>query len=153
MIVDRLENAKLYTGLGHRIADALDYLAHTDLASLPDGKHPIDGDRLYVAVQRYQTKPPAEARWEFHRQYLDVQFVAAGAEAIGYAPWNDNLPIVQPYDPDKDLGFVAADGPLLPLTAGTFAIFAPQEIHAPCLALHGVSLNVLKLVVKSLWNG
>jgi YhcH/YjgK/YiaL family protein len=153
MIVDRIENAKLYKGFGHGVAEALEYLAGADLAALANGKHEIDGQRLFVVVQRYQTKPLAEARWEYHEKYLDVQLVAAGGEAIGYAPWDDKLPVAQAFDTAKDAGFISASGAMLPLTAGMFAVFAPRELHAPSLTVDGVKTDVLKVIVKCRWAG
>jgi biofilm protein TabA len=153
MIVDRIENAKLYKDFGHGVAEALEYLAKTDLAALSDGKHEIDGERLFVVVQRYQTKPPAEARWEYHEKYLDVQFIASGVEAIGYAPWDDKLPVAQAFDATKDAGFISASGAMAPVAAGMFAIFAPRELHAPSLAVDGATSDVLKLIVKCRWDG
>jgi YhcH/YjgK/YiaL family protein len=153
MIVDRIENARLYAGYGHGVAEALDYLGRTDLTALANGKHELDGERLFVVVQRYQPKPPAEARWEYHEKYLDVQFIAAGAEAIGYAPWDAKLPVVQAFDAAKDAGLVAASGAMLPIAAGMFAIFAPRELHAPCIAIDGAKSDVLKVIVKCRWAG
>ena len=150
MILDRIENAKLYKGFGHGVPEALDYLARTDLAKLPNGKQEIDGERLFAVVQRYRAKPIAEARWEFHRRYLDVQFLARGNERIGFAPWNDNLPLEQAYDPQKDAGFASASGVLVPVLAGMFAVFLPNEIHAPCLTMDELQSDeeVLKIVMK-----
>jgi len=45
MIIDRIENAKLYQGFGHGVAEALDFLTKTDLAALPNGKHEVDGQQ------------------------------------------------------------------------------------------------------------
>jgi len=154
MIVDRIENAKLYKGFGHGVHEALDYLARTDLVKLPNGKQEIDGDRLFAVVQRYQAKPVAQARWEFHQRYLDVQFIARGSERIGYAPWDDKVPIAQPYDPQKDAGFASASGVMMPVSTGMFAVFMPNEIHAPSLAVEGAESGeeVLKIVMKCRWE-
>ena len=154
MIVDRIENVKLYEGFGHGVPEALSYLTRTDLAKLPNGKQEIDGDRLYAVVQRYCPKPIAQARWEFHQRYLDVQFIARGAEWIGYAPWDDKTPIAQPYDPQKDAGFASASGVMVPVSTGMFAVFLPREIHAPSLAVDGAEsgADVLKIVMKCRWE-
>ena len=37
---------------------------------------------------------------------------------------------------------------LLPLHAGQFAIFFPQDVHAPCLAMDDQPSEVVKVVVK-----
>ena len=51
MIVDRLDNAALYFGLGERIALALKYLKDNDCTELPVGKIPIQGEQVFAIVQ------------------------------------------------------------------------------------------------------
>ena len=48
MIIDRLECASSYLHTHPGFAAAFDYLRRTSVAELPAGKHPIDGDRLYL---------------------------------------------------------------------------------------------------------
>jgi len=133
VILDRLENASMYRPLGTVIAAALDYLGRADFSRVPDGRHELDGERLFVIVQQYRTKPLAEAMWEAHRQYLDVQFLVQGTERVGYANLGSDVPALRPYDHGKDIVFYDAEGDFLTLRAGGFAIFAPQDIHAPGL--------------------
>jgi YhcH/YjgK/YiaL family protein len=150
MILDRIENASMYRALGPAIAAALDYLRQTDFSQVPDGRHELDGDRLFSIVQHYRTKPLAEAIWEAHRQYIDVQYVVQGAERMGYASLRDDLPVRQPYDAQKDAVFYDAQGDFLEVRAGSFVIFTPHDIHAPGLAVtpSEASAAVCKVVVK-----
>jgi YhcH/YjgK/YiaL family protein len=154
MILDRLDRRDLYAGVGLGIPEALEYLAKTDFHSLPDGKQAIDGDRLFAVVQRYTAKPLSQARWEMHHRYLDVQFIACGSERIGYVPWSETLPIQESFDPARDVAFYETSGVLLPISAGMFVVFTPDEVHAPCLAPAEPELagEVLKVVVKCLWE-
>jgi YhcH/YjgK/YiaL family protein len=150
MILDRLENVGLYRPLGANIALALDYLCRTDFSQMPVGRHEVDGDRVWAVVQRYRPKPPAQAVWEAHRQYVDVQYVAAGTERMGYVPLSDGLSVRQPYDAEKDVILFDADGQFFNLSAGDFAIFTPHDVHAPSLApgLPADSAEVCKVVMK-----
>ena len=150
MILDRIENAMMYRSVGARVSAALNYLRRTDLSRLPEGRHELDGDRLFAVVGRYRTKPPEEARWEAHRKYIDVQYVVEGVERIGYAPLAAEMPIREAYDPAKDLVFFDTRGDLLEVRAGGFAVFAPQDVHAPGLAAGDppVPGEVLKVVMK-----
>ena len=150
MIVDRLENAGMFRPLGAEIALALDYLCRTDFAHTPNGRYELDGDRVFALVQRYRTKPRAEARWEAHRQYLDVQYVALGIEQIGYAPLDADLAIEQAYDSQKDAILYDVQGDFVTLRAGSFAIFNPCDVHAPGVAseIPGAAAEVCKVVVK-----
>ena len=147
MIVDRLEHWSFYTGLPPRIVRALEFLRDTDLAALSLGRHALDGDRLFALVQEYTTKPPEACQWEAHRRYCDVQFVARGVERIGVANIGP-MEVVTPYDADKDVAFFRGDGDFVTLPAGTFAIFAPHDVHRPGLTA-GSPVSVLKIVLKA----
>ena len=57
MIIDTLENTDRYECVHPRFKAAFHFLRNTNLAALPDGRFEIDGDRLFVLTQTYQTKP------------------------------------------------------------------------------------------------
>ena len=65
MIADELRNASVYRNMPG-IREIMDYIEHTDLRELPDGRTDIDGDRLYVMIQRPDLKPCADALPEAH---------------------------------------------------------------------------------------
>lgn len=146
MICDRLENASWYQGLPRRIVRALEFLRHGDPLSHALGRHDLEGDQLFALVQEYSTRGPAECRFEAHRRYCDVQFVASGVERIDVANIAA-MTVVEPYDATKDVAFFSGDGDPLTMRAGTFAIFAPQDVHRPCIA-HGAPQLVRKIVLK-----
>jgi YhcH/YjgK/YiaL family protein len=149
VILDHLENAAFYRPLGTRIALALDYLGQTNFAAMPDGRYELDGDRVFALVQRYRPKPAAEARWEAHRQYVDVQYVAGGMERMGYAPLGNDLPVQQAYDSQKDVVFFDVLGDFFTLRAGSFVIFRPSDVHAPGVATDlSAAAEVCKVVMK-----
>jgi YhcH/YjgK/YiaL family protein len=150
MILDRLENAGFYRSLGPRIRLALDYLGRTDFAQVPEGRYELDGADLFAIVQRYATKPVEAARWEAHRNYTDVQYVVEGMERMGYTPLRNGLAEQQAYDPQTDSVFYQASGDLFNVTAGQFALFTPQDIHAPGLTgdAAGQPQPVCKVVMK-----
>jgi beta-galactosidase beta subunit len=86
MILDRIENAYLYAGLNAGFAKAFEVLTDPKLSQKKDGKYAIDGENIYYIIQRYTTKPFSESKLEAHRKYIDIQFLLAGTELIGYAP-------------------------------------------------------------------
>ena len=133
MIFDTLENAQRYTGLGDSLPAALKYLRETDLASLPVGRIDLDGDRLYVLVQEYETRPLEQGKWEAHRKYIDVQYVASGRERMGFA----NLSVMQlgEYKPEKDFQGLSGPANYVEVFAGSFVIFFPEDGHMPCLCV------------------
>ncbi len=145
MIIDRLAHAGRYAGLGEGLAKALQFLTDSAPEHLAPGRHDIDGERIFALVQDYRTKPIEEGFWEAHRRYIDLQFVAAGRERIGYA----NLEQLRagPYDEASDLIRLEGRGDFFEVPAGTFVILMPQDAHMPGIAAGG-SAAVKKIVVK-----
>lgn len=112
------------------------------------GRFALDGDKIYAVVLRYDTVRPEQSRFETHRQYVDVQYTLAGAEAIEWAP-RDTLAIDGEYDSEKDV-FFHKPGPALARTVnapGCFSIFTPMDAHRPAIRVDGAGF-VFKLVVK-----
>ena len=148
MIIDSLDNVSSYRGVAPRWWRAFDFLRSADLANLPLGRHDLDGDNLFALVQEYQTRDLAESKWEAHRRYCDVQYVASGRERMGVAPLS-RMNVVTPYDADKDVAFFDGPGDWIVLDANMFAIFTPNDVHRPCVAA-GASERVKKIVIKAL---
>jgi YhcH/YjgK/YiaL family protein len=148
MIIDVLTNAEMYAGLNSRIALGLNFLKSSNFATMEPGKYEIDGKNVFALVQTYQTKPKDSGVWEAHRRYTDIQYVAEGIERIGYANLK-TLTVSQPYDKENDFELFKGHGDFLTVSAGTFAIFAPQDAHMPCVAIQEPS-SVKKVVVKVL---
>lgn len=146
MIIDHIENAAAYGGLGERVRMALDYLAKTDVTELAPGRYEVDDDKVFALVQRYDTKPREKGVWEAHRRYIDLQYVASGIETMGYAPLG-SLTVSKPYAPEGDCELLEGAGAFFDAAAGTFALFYPQDAHMPGLAC-GASQPVVKVVVK-----
>ena len=150
MILDRLDAAKAkYPWLPAPFHAAFDFLADPSTANLPDGKHAIDGDRLFAIVQQYEPKPLDQCRLEAHRRYWDVQYLTAGEERMGWAPLTD-LEETDAHDDSRDVGFFQGESQLFHVPAGTFVIFGPHDAHMPSIAVEGqpAELLVRKIVVK-----
>jgi len=145
MIVDRLENAHLYQGLGAPIHKALEYLRNTDFSSLAAGTHEIDGKQVYAIVNDYETQIYEAQAFEAHRKYLDVQYLAQGEELIGYAPYTGQTP-TQEYHEEHDYALYQGEPDFIHMQQGMFAIFFPTDLHMPGM---GKAVSpVRKVVVK-----
>jgi len=147
MIIDRLTNASSYWNVHRRLSAAFEYLRKTDLSKAEPGSYEIDGRKLYVLVQQYETKPKERGRWEAHRRYIDVQYVHGGQELFGYATLSDLNP--RHYDEAKDFLSLEGEGKgdFFLLREGTFVILLPQDAHMPGIAL-AAPQPVKKFVVK-----
>ncbi|MHC5162413.1 MAG: NanQ anomerase/TabA/YiaL family protein, partial [Planctomycetota bacterium] len=112
-------------------------------------KHEVDGENLFYMVQEYETFPLEEGQLEIHRKYMDIQFVASGAECIGYAPL-EGLTETMAYDGENDAALYKFE-PLMSkliLKQGSFAIFWPNEPHMPGRRIGDTAQKVKKIVVK-----
>lgn len=147
MILDQLARADRYRAASPGIAAALEFLRTADVAALADGRNDVDGDRLYAMLNRYRTKPPTEAVWESHRRYIDVQYIVRGQEWMGYVPLDRAPAVKTPYDASRDILFYEPGTDGFVMTAGQFAVFFPEDIHAPGLVA-GTPTDVVKIVMK-----
>ena len=148
MIIDRLANPAPLFQLPARLARALEYLRATDLMSVAIGRHDLDGDRLFALVQEYTTRAADNCVWEAHRKYIDVQFVAAGVERMGYANLAQ-MRVRDAYDAARDVAFFEPGESFVTIPAGTFAIVGPEDVHSPGHAV-GTPGLVRKVVVKAM---
>lgn len=147
MILDTLSQSVPYRQLGPRFAAGLDWLEKFSDATA-DGRYDIDGDHVFALVQSYDTVPAAEKKFESHRVYADIQYVARGTEVIYYAPIAGLQPVTA-YDEVKDFALYSdptAATPLL-LERGSFAIFYAHDGHKPG-CVHRVAERIKKVVVK-----
>jgi biofilm protein TabA len=149
MISDILAAAEFYSPAHPRLAAGFGFLRNVR-PDIADGRHEIDGDRVFALVQSYTTTPAAERKLEHHRKYADIQFLFAGEEVIEHAPLN-GLPVDTVYDASKDYGLVRdpAERSRVVLHPGTWAIFLPQDAHKPGCAVSAPTA-VRKVVVKVL---
>ena len=149
MIVTTIENKenKLYEGMNERFAEAF-RIAKSVLTDTPeDGRHDVSGDELYYMIQSYDTKSPFEAKFESHREYIDVQMVISGEEVIRFES-TGKLPPCEEYTFDYELYNMNKDFDSVRLCRGELAIIFPGELHAPCICSEGADRAVRKLVIK-----
>ncbi|MBN1342547.1 MAG: YhcH/YjgK/YiaL family protein [Phycisphaerae bacterium] len=145
MILDRLELIERYTSLCPGFVKAVAFLRQSDLAGLPLGRHEVDGDRVYALACKDPARSRDQAKLEAHRKYIDIQVVLSGTDEIG---WRSLGACTRPegeYSAEKDVGFfLDAPEAWTAVGPGSFAIFFPEDAHAP---LVGVG-ELHKIVVK-----
>lgn len=131
------------------LVKGLEYLAKTDLAALPVGKHEIEGKDIYVAVSEYETQPREVRRAEAHVDYLDIQFIISGQEMIAYSLLSADNEVLSDELAAKDAIFykTVQQETELVMTPGMYAIFFPWDVHRPNCTLTAAT-KVKKAVVK-----
>lgn len=146
MVVDKLENLEKYVSLNPLFAQAVEFLKSIDLDAHEIGKITLKEGELMVNFSQTRPKTKEEAKLETHNQFIDIQIPLSGVEVMGYTPRTD-LP-EEEYNAEKDITFykgLAKD--YLTITPGMFAIFFPQDGHAPGVTSDGVKKVIVKVRV------
>jgi biofilm protein TabA len=145
MILDSLSQADRYADLHPLFPQAFAFLQSSTVGKLDAGIHEIDGKKLFVSISKGPQRGREKSPLESHRKYIDVQFVIEGTDEIGWRPRGACQEVATPYDTEKEVGFWG-EKPWcwLSVPAGHFAIFFPEDAHAP-LAGEG---HLFKAVVK-----
>lgn len=152
MVLDTLTNAERYMGLHPAFSAAFAFLRDagwTQFAAAEQGsRHSLDGDRLYVSIDRADGRGRDGARLEAHRRYIDIQFTIEGQEEIGWKPLGTCEVTSIAYDDAKDVIFFS-DRPdcWLSLPPGRFAIFFPDDAHAPLAGRGMLKKAILKIAI------
>jgi len=149
MILDRLENAEEYYALHPNFEKAFTFLRKSDLAELPSGRYEIDGERLFCILDKSPGRSRAEAKLEAHRKYIDIQYVIAGVDDMGWKPTSACTQIETAYNSEKDIMFFD-DEPKswTEVPAGSFVIFFHKDAHAPLVGREEIHKAVLKVAVQ-----
>ena len=148
MILDSLKNAASTLALNPLFKQAFDFIQKNDLSKMELGKTILDGDKLFISVMEIDGKLPEAAKMESHVKYIDIQVVLSGVETMGWTAIEHCTEAIEPYNAEKDLQFFA-DKPstLITVHPGEFAIFFPEDGHAPGIGNGLIKKAVVKVLV------
>jgi len=149
MIFDKIENANRYFPLHPAFEAAFNFLTRQDIAELPAEKFEVDGQNVYVMITNKPGKEFGAAKLESHSDYIDIQFLIAGAEKIGWKAYSECTKTEKSYDSEKDIEYFS-DSPqtYFSLTPGSFAVFFPEDGHAPMIGEGLVHKAVVKVKIE-----
>lgn len=132
MIVGSLKNTARIEQMHPRFKAFFDYAKSVNPNEIELGKIELDGDNLFVNNVVLEPKTKEDAALEGHHEYIDIQLVLDGDEEMGWKALEDAEKISQPYDTAKDLVFYDEQpDDYVSLKPGQFAIFFPEDLHAP----------------------
>lgn len=145
MIIDTLTNFEKYISVNPLFEEVAKFMRENDLNTLDEGKYEIKGKDLFVNVTTAKGRTPEEAVLETHRLMLDIQIPLSCEETYGYTPAED-LPEAE-YDEVKDLSKMPSLAAQSYVTCrpGMFAVFFPQDGHAPCIATQDIKKVIFKV--------
>ena len=144
-----MKNKAQYAALHPRFQQVFDFIDNNDVASLPCGRHDIDGDNIYVMVQEMDLRELSQARLELHRKYIDIQLLLDGpAEVFGWSEKKDCLTAETDFDEAKDIQlFTDTPQCFYTVAKGQFSILFPEDGHAPMLGEGHVKKCIFKIAL------
>ena len=145
MIFDNIENLAKYDFISPEVVEFVKGLN----VNTPCGRYELS-DKIYANVEDYITRSELDCSLESHRKYIDIQIVIYGNERIDFINI-DGLKVQKVYDHIKDIIFYKRPKTELSriyLNGTNFAIFYPDDAHAPQITTLSPLDNVKKAVIK-----
>jgi biofilm protein TabA len=149
MIINTLANASKYFSLHPSFAKAFDYINQNDVATLADGIYETpEGLKVIVNTGMGKTAEASLAKFECHDKNIDIQLCVKGLETMAWKPREKCLTPNGAYNPEKDVRFFS-DAPDMSfqLTDGQFAVFFPEDVHAPMIGEGEIKKVVIKVKI------
>jgi YhcH/YjgK/YiaL family protein len=149
MIIDTIENAVKYFSAHPLFAKAFEYIQQNDLANAADGKSDIaEGLKAIISNAPGKTKEASLAKFECHDKNIDIQLCINGVETIYWKPREKCVTPNGDYNAEKDVRFYSdAPDTSFQLTDGQFAIFFPEDVHAPMIGEGPIKKLVIKVKI------
>lgn len=130
--------------------EAYDFAKRLLSESVEDGRYDIS-DTVWANVFTHTTKPLSDAKYEAHRQYIDVQLIIDGHEKICTQSLETMKmgKCLQEYTDDSDVELYESNnkGKEHILKAGDYLILYPEDAHMPGVCVDTPSI-VKKAVIK-----
>lgn len=144
MIIDTLDNIGKYESLNPLFKVVTEFLQAHKPDSLPVGQVVLRENDLWINTVETGAKTREAARLETHDRMIDIQIPLTGEEEMGYCPRAVLAPA--PYDPSDDISFYE-EKPLayFKLQPGMFAVFFPEDGHAPAITPTGLKKIIVKV--------
>ena len=114
---------------------AIAFFLHNGNALSEAGAYPIEGDDIFVNIQKGFTKPAQDRRFELHKRYIDIQLILEGVERQDYStPFPAETPEEDRIASD-DVAFYPTpeNAQSVLMKEGQYTIYFPGELHAPNL--------------------
>jgi len=147
MIIDKLENIGMYASVNPLFAQAIEFLKSTDLNAHELGKVVLKEGELFVNFAAARPKTKDDAKIETHNNFIDIQIPLTGTELMGYMPRTDLAEAE--YNAEKDITFYPGHATdYLTVKPGMFAIFFPEDAHAPGVTEVELKKVIVKVRVK-----
>lgn len=147
MIIDTVQNAAKYFSVHPLFEKAFEFIGQTDLANAADGKSEIaEGLKAIFSNAPGKTKEASLSKFECHNRNIDIQLCINGVETIGWKPREKCIKPNGEYNTEKDVQLYHDEADtFFQLTSGQFAIFFPEDVHAPMIGEGQIKKIVIKV--------
>lgn len=133
-----------YASLHKNFEKVFRYISRMDFDNLQPSTIVIDED-AYLKVDEVALRKQEDAKLEVHDQYIDVQIAIGNSEQIGYA-FRRNCKELLKEDKTNDITFFNDELSFtFCLPKGSFAIFFPEDAHAPIIG-EGKTVKIIAKV-------
>lgn len=150
MLVSSMKKYKNILNFFPQLEIVFDYVIKNINNKTLDGQYNITKE-IYAVVQTCQPKIKNEQVLEKHKKYVDLQLVISGKEKIGWKFFDKKFKVLKKYNTKKDISFYSnTPDTFINLKKGEFAIFFPEDTHAPLCCDNIVKKCVVKIPVKYL---
>lgn len=127
---------------------ALEYIQQNDLNALPNGRHTIDGDNLWVNIVDSELRSSTEAKFEAHNQYIDIQIPLSAPESYGVKSRSKcHQPIGEFNKADDYILFEDEITTIVTRQPSEMIVFTPDDAHAPLIGEGPIHKAIFKVKV------
>ncbi len=147
MVTASLNDFHLYLGL-HPLFEKVERALKAYTFDKPGERIYIDGEKLFAIPALDSARSKENALLEAHNRYIDIQVCLERNETMGWSNRADCKSPKGSFDTEKDIIFYN-DNPLsyFNVPAGHFAIFFPNDCHAPLIGEGMIRKVVFKIEV------
>jgi len=144
VITDLTAKATRYANVHPTFPAAFAFLNSPEPSRLPVGSHDRTG--FSAVVIETTGKGRENAPLERHIRNIDIHLTLAGTDVIGWRPTDLCTSADGEFDALNDIGFFTDPAEVwVPVPVGGFAIFFPEDAHAPLAGQGAIRKVVLKI--------
>ncbi|VEU70514.1 YhcH/YjgK/YiaL family protein [Mycoplasmopsis glycophila] len=150
MIFDSVKNAKKYKTEYEQLNKALMLLETIDFSSLEKGANIVD-ENIKIIKRDFEDFYPGITFGEIHNHFVDIHLYGGDSEELIYYEneFKYEKEDILLADEKNDVIFAKTKSlnDFVTLKPGTFALFLPNEFHAPKIKEYNIK-NINKYIVK-----
>lgn len=145
MILDDLKYIETYTSLSEEIAIALRWAAQQAKETFEKNTIELVPQKVIAQCEEVAMTPREKLMLEAHHRFIFIHVPISGEESMGWSSIENVKNKMAEYDEDNDIIFYG-DAPqrVFHIHPGQFAIFFPEDAHAPNIGIG----NHKKLCIK-----